>query len=73
MDMSDYKESHEGYQIIENDEQRVTDDIEVFKLGKLGSNKNDDNIEKEYDEINQMDISDDNKSDERDHIDKNDD
>ena len=33
---------------------------------------NDDNIYKEYDEINRMDMSDDKDSDERDKIDKND-
>ena len=35
MDMSDDKESDERDQISKNDEERVTDDIEVFKLGKL--------------------------------------
>ena len=42
----------------------MTDDIEVLKLGKLISKKNIDNIEKEYDERNWMDISDDKESDE---------
>ena len=41
-----------------------------MKLGKLGSNKNDDNIGKEYDKSNWMDMSDDKDSDERDQIDK---
>ena len=43
----------------------MTDDIEVFKLGKLSSKKNDDNIKRYYDERNRMDISDDKESDER--------
>ena len=34
MDMSDDKECDEIYQIGENDEEMVTDDIEVLKLGK---------------------------------------
>ena len=58
MDMSDDKESDERYQISRNDEEKVTEDIEVLKLGKLSSNKNIDNIEKEYDERNRMDMSD---------------
>ena len=33
MDMSDDKGSDERYHISKNDEERVTDDIEVFKLG----------------------------------------
>ena len=49
----------------------MTDDIETFKLIKLVSNKIDDNIMKESDEVNRMVISDDKDSDERDHIDKN--
>ena len=44
--MSDYKGSDERYQIIKSDEEIVTDDIEVLKLGKLSSKKNDDNIER---------------------------
>ena len=44
--MSDDKESDERYQIDQNDEERVTNDIEVFKLVKLSSKKNDDNIDK---------------------------
>ena len=46
MDMSDDKESDEGYHISKNDEEKVTEDIEVLKLGKLSSQKNIDNIEK---------------------------
>ena len=49
----------------------MTEDIEVLKLGKLSSRKNDNNIEKESDEGNRMDTSDDKNSDERDQIDKN--
>ena len=39
--------------------------IGVFKLGKLISKKNYDNIEKEYDERKNMDMSDDKESYER--------
>ena len=46
----------------------MTNNIEVFKLVKLGSKKNTDNIEKEYDERNWLDIVDDKESDERDQI-----
>ena len=44
--MSDDKEYDERDQISKNNEEKVTDNIEVFKLGKLSSKKNDDNIEK---------------------------
>ena len=46
MDMSDEKESDERYQINKNEVKKVTEDIEVSKLGKLSSQKNIDNIEK---------------------------
>ena len=46
MDMSDDKESNKRDQISKNDEEKVTEDIEVLKLGKLSSQKNIDNIEK---------------------------
>ena len=46
MDMSDDKESNNRYQISKNVEERVTDDRAVFKLGKLSSRENDDNIGK---------------------------
>ena len=46
MDMSDLEKSDERDQKSKNYEERVTDYIEVFKLGKLSSKKNDDNIEK---------------------------
>ena len=59
MDMSNDKDSDERDQINKNDKERVTYDIDVFKQWKLGSKKNDDNIEKESDERNQMDMSDD--------------
>ena len=71
MNMSDDKEPDERDQIGEKKEERVTDDIEWFKLGKLSSKKNIDNIEKYYDESNCMDMSDNRESDERDHMDKN--
>ena len=44
--MSDYKEYHKRDQIRKIDEEKVTEDIEVLKLGKLSSKKNDENIEK---------------------------
>ena len=37
----------------------MTDVIEVLKLGKLSLQKNIDNIEKEYDKRNRMDMIDD--------------
>ena len=46
MNMSDYNESDEIYQISKNYEEKVTEDIEILKLGKLSSQKNMDNIEK---------------------------
>ena len=51
---------------------RVTDDIEFFKLGNLSSNKNDDNIDKQSDERNRMDMCGDKNFDEKYQIDKND-
>ena len=44
--MSDDKDSDERYQISKNDEEIVTEDIEVLKLEKLSSQKNIDNTEK---------------------------
>ena len=58
--------------ICKNGEEKVTEDIEVLKLGNLSSQKNIDNIEKYSDQINQMDMSGDKYSDERDQISKND-
>ena len=46
MDTSDDKESDVRDKIGKYDKERVTDDIEVFKLGKPSSEKNDENIEK---------------------------
>ena len=46
MDISDDKDFDERDQISKNYEERVPDDIEVFKQGKLSSKKNDDKIEK---------------------------
>ena len=44
--MSDDKESDERYQMSKNDEEKVTDVIEVLKLKTLSSQKNIDNVEK---------------------------
>ena len=44
--MSDDKESDKRDQISKIDEEKVTGDIEVLKLGKLSLQKNIDNIEK---------------------------
>ena len=46
----------------------MTGDIEILKVGKLSSQKNIDNIDKEYDERNWLDIIVDNESDERDQM-----
>ena len=43
----------------------MTDDIDVLNLGKLSSQKNMDNIEKESDKNNQIDMIDDKESYER--------
>ena len=42
--MSDDKDSDERDQISKNGEEKENDDIEVFVMGKLSSNKNCDNI-----------------------------
>ena len=65
MDISEDKESDKRYQISKNGKEKVTEDIEVLKLGKLSSHKNIDNIEKLSDERKRMDMSDDKESDER--------
>ena len=57
--MSYDKKSDERYQMNKNEESRGTNDIEVLKLRKFGLQKNTDNIEKEYNKINQMDMIDD--------------
>ena len=44
--MSDDKDSDERYKIGKKYEERVTNDIEVMKLGKLSSQKHIDNIQK---------------------------
>ena len=72
MDTSDDKVSDKRDQISKNDEERVNDDIEVSKLGKLSSKKNYGNVEKESGERNQIDMNDEKEYDERDQIDKND-
>ena len=46
MDMSDDMESDKRDQTSKMDEEKVTEDIEVLKLGKLSSQKIIDNIEK---------------------------
>ena len=46
MDMNDDKDSDERYQGSKNDEDKVTDVIEVLKLGKLSSQKNIYNVDK---------------------------
>ena len=46
MYMSDNKGSDERYHIDKNDEERVTNYIELLKLGKLVLQKNTDNIER---------------------------
>ena len=46
MDNSDDKDSDERYQISKNDEESVTDVIEVLKMGKLSSQKNIEIVEK---------------------------
>ena len=70
--MSDDKKSYERDHIRKYDEVEMTEDIEVLKLVKLSPQKNIDNIEKESDEGNQMDMSDDKDYDERYQIDKDD-
>ena len=44
--MNDEKDSDERDQMVENDEDRLTDDIDVLELEKLFLQKNIDNIEK---------------------------
>ena len=44
--MNDDKDSDEIYKISENDKYRLTDDIEVLKLGRMSLQKNMDNVEK---------------------------
>ena len=61
--MSDNKESEERDQIIKNDKEKVTDVIEVLKMEKLSSQKNMENVEKESDGINWIDVSDNKDSD----------
>ena len=46
IDLSDDKASKERDQINKNYEEKVTEDVEVLKLGKLNLQKNMDNIEK---------------------------
>ena len=46
MGISDDKYSDEIYKINKNDEVRVTNDIEVLRLGKFCQQKDTDNVEK---------------------------
>ena len=57
--MIDDKESNERDHIDEKKEETLNTDIEVVILQKLSSHKNIDDLDKGYDKINQMDISDD--------------
>ena len=72
MDMSDDKEYYERYNISKNEGKEVNDYIEVFKLRKLSSKKNNNNIEKESYARNCMDGSDDKCYEDTDMMDKND-
>ena len=71
INMIDDKEYDEIYQIGENKEETLNTDIEVLKLQKLSLHKKN-YLEKESNEIKQMDMIDDKESDERNHINKND-
>ena len=51
-----------------NDEVKLSDVIEYMKLGNLSPHKNLDNVEKESDKINHVDMSDDKDYTERDEI-----
>ena len=68
----DNKESDERYPIGENREDSLNTDIEVLKLRTSSSQKNIDYLEQKTDERNQMDMSNEKGSDERDQIIKND-
>ena len=70
INMIDDKEYDEIYQIGENKEETLNTDIEVLKLQKLSLHKKN-YLEKESNEIKQMDMIDDKESDERNHINKN--
>ena len=70
INMIDDKEYDEIYQIGENKEETLNTDIEVLKLRKLSLHKKN-YLEKESNEIKQMDMIDDKESDERNHINKN--
>ena len=70
INMIDDKEYDKIYQIGENKEETLNTDIEVLKLRKLTLQKKN-YLEKESNEIKQMDMIDDKESDERNHINKN--
>ena len=67
-DMSDEKYSDEIDHVIKDDEEKVSDYIEVLKLGKLSLQKIIDNVEKKSDKREWMDIINDGESGERDQI-----
>ena len=68
--MSDIKDSDEREQTSNNNEVKVYDIVEDLKVRKLSLHKYVDNVEIESDKINQVDISDDKDSAERDQISK---
>ena len=69
--MIDAKESDKRDQIGENGEEILNIDVEVLKLRILISKIYIENDYKEYDESNQIDISDDKEYDKRDNIGEN--
>ena len=66
------KESDERNQISKNDEEKIIEDIEILKLQNLSTQNIYIYFEKEFDEINIMDISENKDPDEREQISKND-
>ena len=70
MGMIDDRESYKREQISKSDEVKVFAVIEDLKLGKLSSHNYLDNFETESDKRNQVDMSDDKESAERDDISK---
>ena len=59
MDMRYYRDSGERDQKDKYDEEKVTNYIEVLKVGTFGLQKNTDNVEKESDWTNRLDMFDD--------------
>ena len=70
VNMSDNKDSDEREQISKNYELKLSDIIEDLKVGKSSLHIYVDNVETESDKRNQVDMSDDKDSDERDEISK---